>query len=1484
VELRVTVAWGSRDGPRRVDALLEVEPAVPCRELRDRLVAWIGAGGGSAPADAALALVRAGVTGSVPLDASVLDAGIVSGDELVLAPAGSVPAAAPTDRDGAVVMLDIAAGPATGRSLRLAPGRFLLGRDPAGQLVIDEPSLSSHHLALEVDPGGAVVLTPNPDATNGTLVNSAWIDHAVRLSPTDAVLAGATMFSVRPVSGDQVGERDRLGQIGFNRLPYRRPVIERRDLGELDPPPERPGERPFPTIAILVPLIGSVAIAAVLRQWYILALAGLSPLMMGANYISEGQRSRKTYTRDRADFLAALDRRVAEAQAALDAERAERFLAAPDLPVLARQAEGRQGRLWERHRGSPDLLELRLGVGRLPSLVTAGVRGGGDPDLRARADERLAFAHHLDVVPVTLPLDTHVVAGIHGAPAEVWSLAASLLVQAACLHSPEDLVIAGALPDAEAGWSWLHWLPHTRSVTSPLAGDHVVSGAAVDDLLLRLLDVARARLDAAGPSGPAERPWPRVLVTLDEGTRPDRALLAAVLDAAAAAGFVVVWMGRHHHQLPRQCEALVSAVAAVAGPSQLWFTDPTRAATGFELAGVDPAIAERVARALAPVRDASGGNAATSIPRMVALLDAVGLAEVSAGDVAEAWARPRPYELVAPLGVGAEGPFAVDLVAHGPHALIAGTSGSGKSELLQTLVAGLALRYPPERLTFLFIDYKGGASSSVFADLPHNVGQVTNLDERLAHRALASLRAELRRRMALLEGRAKDLEEMLRVAPADAPPSLVIVADEFATLVKEIPEFVAGMVDIAQRGRSLGIHLVLATQRPAGAVNDNILANTNLRVALRVLDGAESSSIIGVPDAAAIPVPLRGRALVRTGPTAPVPFQCAWSGAPVDTGGPRDPVVIRALGPGAAFAGVAESPADTESAPTQLQAVVAGCAGAAALRGSPPPRRPWVEPLPETLALAGLWDAVDEAVGADPGRHVVVGLADSPESQTRYPVTVDLEETSGLVVFGTGGSGKTTLLRTIATGLAAQGGADAVQIHVLDFAGRALGPLAELPQVAGVVMHDELEPATRLLTVLRLEIERRRRLLGEARVESLSALRAGAGAPVVPRIVVLLDSYPAFHATFEAGPLYPWITALHQLVTDGRQVGIHVVFTSSRQAGLPMALLSSVSARLVLRTATVDELVGLGVPRAAARGELGDGRGFLNGVNEVQVATVSADPAGGAQTAAIGAYARQLRAAGVAAAPPVARLPDEVDLPSVTDPVAAGAWRPVLGVADLTGRSVGVDLRRTDLVVVGPPLSGRSTALATLALGLASAAVTDGPRPRLVGLGAASSPLADLGVWDVAGFGRGRLEAALDDAAAAVEVIDGEDGRGVRAVVVIDAVEDLEQPDVAAALDVLVGSDAVRTIAVVEPATLARSFSGWIARLKTNRAMLQLQPASAVDVEAVCGRRVPLRPDQPFPPGRGVLVDRLGATLVHVARPAAGDWGVLPNDSGGDPS
>jgi DNA segregation ATPase FtsK/SpoIIIE, S-DNA-T family len=289
-----------------------------------------------------------------------------------------------------------------------------------------------------------------------------------------------------------------------------------------------------------------------------------------------------------------------------------------------------------------------------------------------------------------------------------------------------------------------------------------------------------------------------------------------------------------------------------------------------------PRVACSARRHLARFDDPELHQAGAGLPDGVRLLPMLGLARVDAESVRDRWRRTEPASAVAPRGVTERGVFALDLVRDGPHGLVGGTTGSGKSELLRSLVAALAVHADPTQLTFVLMDYKGGAAFDECARLPHTVGMVTDLDEQLGERALRAMEAELRYRERQLRAAGVEyLAEYVRLGAGEPIPRLVVVIDEFATMATELPDFLSGLVGIAQRGRTLGVHLILATQRPSGAVNDNIRTNTNLRVALRVQDAADSVDVIGIRDAAELSRLRPGRAYVRLGPGEVVPIQTA---------------------------------------------------------------------------------------------------------------------------------------------------------------------------------------------------------------------------------------------------------------------------------------------------------------------------------------------------------------------------------------------------------------------------------------------------------------------------------------------------------------------------------------------------------------------------------------------------------------------------------
>jgi S-DNA-T family DNA segregation ATPase FtsK/SpoIIIE len=1515
LELRLPAA-----GPGAAsDVVVEVDPEDTVAALTDALATHAERLGSGRIARQGFGLFRSGTDQPFHPEARVVDLGLVSGESVTLAaappadvwaPPVAPPPPAPVGNGwgppggadhGPPLTLDVVAGPEAGRRVPLVPGSLTVGRADTCAIAVADATLSREHFMVHVAPDLTVHVVPNPAATNGTFVDDAPVTEARPLAEGEVVQAGSSAFVVRAAAGGDTRRRDRLGQVPFNRVPYRRTIVTSRRFDDVAAPPELQRPRKLSMAAALAPAMSAVGLALMMGRPQYLAIAALSPVMLVWRHFANKRSGKRGYLRDRDDYYARVDARAAEVDAALAEERAERLHAAPDLAELARQVQHHMPRLWERNRHTADFLELRLGLGELGSKVMAGIARGGHEELRAEGHARLA--HHTVVrdVPITVNLVDAGVLGLCGDPATVAAVGSSLAAQAVCLHSPEDLVVVTAVQVADAGFfEWLKWVPHVRSSTSPLDGDHLAVGPeATRRLIGRLLGVAAARPPRAPDQGLGI--WPRVLVVLQEAAEPDRAQLSQLLEVAPYLGINVVWLGESQLQVPRQCRAVVQCPGR-GQPGLLSHTDPEVPDRLVALDGVRPDTALAVARALAPLRDASAGNDTTAIPRVVPLLDALGIDMPTSERIAESWAQPRPYGLSFPIGLSAEGPFHLDLVEQGPHTLIGGTSGAGKSELLQTLVLGLAANYQPSRLNFLFVDYKGGASSAEFRDLPHTVGYVTNLDALMSLRALTSLRAELQRRMGILEGRAKDLVEMLQVAPDEAPPSLVIVVDEFAALVKEIPDFVAGIVDIAQRGRSLGVHLVLATQRPTGVVNDAILANTNLRISLRVLDPNDSNNIIGTRDAADIPVPLRGRAYARTGPHTLVAFQCAWAGAPLTPEQQVRAVTVRrfgfgqwrpalvaghhttelppggvaalvgaelggASGPGqvpglagmariAGMPGAGDAPAGDDEPQTHLEVLVRACAGAGRLLALPPARRPWVEPLAPVVGLGAVLDRIPPGdLTSDPGRIAVIGLLDDPENQAQHVATIDLEASGGLLVFGTGGSGKTTLLRTVAASVVSQGSPDEVQVCGLDFASRSLDAVADLPHCSDIVPGDDPERVTRLLTVLSGEIERRRGILSEERVESLGALRARRAAAVMPRIILLLDSYAGFHGAFDRTDGYPWLAALQQVVSRGRQVGIHSVITTERRLGVPSALLAAVSARLALRQATPEDLTALGVPIKVAKGtELPNGRGFLGGTTEVQVACVSDDPSGAAQSHALAEAGARMARAEPSRAPALPALPEvvHVDRPSprpLTSPFA---------VTDLTLELAEVDLTRQNLLVTGPGMSGKSCALETVAWGIRA---STGPGLHLAAVGSAASPLAGLDVWDDAAFaraGHGPLIGRL------TELLAGDEGVEARAVLFVDAAEDLEGNDVLRPLEALARSDALRLVVACEPTTVAKAFSGWLSTLRRNRGAIVLQPESRNDVESAVGVKPTLRPGQAFPPGRGIYVANRRWSLVQV--------------------
>ncbi len=1067
------------------------------------------------------------------------------------APEGSEPA--PT-----VLEVRVIAGFDAGQSVPLTAAGVVVGRDADCDLTLTDEGVSRRHLRVQPSPGGLRATVTDLDSVNGTWVEGKRIRRPTDVEPQAVFEAGDVAFIVAPrIPGlpvDPVRQASLAGTIPFNRPPRNRAPAGDDALTA----PEEPGDvsRPrFSFASAFGPLILGVVMVILLKNILFALFCLLSPVMVIGSWLEQRRQASRTSRGDRREYDQKLKSFKRDVAARQDEELARRREAYPDLAEIARRATAPDPRLWERRPFDGDFLALSAGYGEVPFRPRLADRH------TPGADAEVVLAEHgwLQMAPVEVALAKGGVVGIVGERGQALGLARALLCQAAVLHGPADLTVAVLTePEGREDWDWVKWIPHARDAGG-VAGRQLAVGTTAGAALAAEL----ADRDADDPR--------QVLAVLDspaliEGRGASgRALLRA---GEKVSGIVIA---RSSERLPAACTTVVE-LADEAGEARLLRPQSGQRVDPLLVAGMSPETARECALALARFEDADLQLAGGALPDHVGLLSLLGMGEPDAGDLRRRWAASTgQISLVARFALSEDGPLDIDLVSDGPHGLVAGTTGAGKSELLRSLVAALAAGHSPLRVNFVLVDYKGGSAFGECAALPHTVGMVTDLDEQLGERALLSLEAELRyRERVLREHRATDLIEYDRLvaqggaARAGPIPRLLVVIDEFATLASELPDFVPSLVGIAQRGRSLGVHMLLATQRPSGAVNENIRANTNLRVCLRVQTPQDSSDVIDSPAAAKIPRNQPGRAQVRLGPSELIPVQTALvsgiTAGPAAAAVSTEPFVV--TGDGERRNG---SEADAATA-SDLERLVLAATDAFAQERTL--RRPWLPPLPGEVGLDELLAmGAPRALGGEQGLVTPLALADDPEAQAQYPIGWNLGA-GNLLMYGIGGSGTTTALSTLALALAETSDPARLHMYVIDFGAGELGALAGLPHVGAVIGAAEHERQRRLLRRLRGELGVRRAMDPAARATA-------------PRIVVLLDGYGGFaseHADVGGDALRE---ALARVWADGAELGIHVAIAADRLGAVPTALASLAQQRLAFQLADVADYAQFGLMRRA---------------------------------------------------------------------------------------------------------------------------------------------------------------------------------------------------------------------------------------------------------------------------------------------------------------
>jgi S-DNA-T family DNA segregation ATPase FtsK/SpoIIIE len=1366
----------------------------------------------------------------------------------------------------AMAKIRVLSGPDSGAEFDVPAGTSYIGRDPSCDIHLTDTMVSKRHAKLHVTTVAELVDT---NSSNGILVDDEQVSRVV-LHSEDVAVLGDTSIAVSMMISGGTSDDGHGTAIPFIRSPRISPLFVGAEIETPDLPTVADSPR-LPIFPLIIPIVLGVVIYLITKSTLSIAFVALSPAMLTGNFLESRTTRRRTFAQQMASFrthLSEIDNDLTQSEIE---EQRIRLMEHPSSADVAAAIDGLRPLTWTRRPGEAGFLEVRLGLGPRPSRTTLK-----PPENAQRGGEGLSealdvAARHsmIDSVPVVADLKALGSLGISGDDDLARDLARCVLTQITGLHSPAEVVVAGlASPHSAVNWDWLKWTPHVTSPHSPLASPPLATGRGA---CLNLVAELEALIDARRDRESDERHTDVWIILLVEDDAPiERSRLVEIAEQGSPFGVSVIWCAPATEQLPAACKTYLE-VDRNASVIRAVFVNDRDSISMTEVERIDLATSLRIARRLSPLVDVGAGiDDESDLPNSVSWVTLAGPSLAGTPHaVLERWAesnsiidrspgsprkRIKDGGLRALIGRSATDSLHLDLRAHGPHALVGGTTGSGKSELLQSWILATAAGYSPDRVTFLLIDYKGGSAFGDCKDLPHTVGMVTDLSLHLARRALTSLVAEVRyREQVLSRKRAKDLIELERSGDPEAPPSLIIVIDEFAALVQELPQFIDGIVNVAQRGRSLGLHLILATQRPAGVIKDNLRANTNLRIALRMADEADSIDVLGSPIAASFDPTIPGRASAKLGPGRLVSFQTAYVGGRTFDVPETSSIVVEDLmfGPVREWNEPLLPVVDATHTPevADIELMVEAIRSAAELGGIPPPRLPWLSELAPIYELLKLPTTRRDT-------EIVIGVQDDPNNQAQPIAVFHPDRDGNMVIFGTGGAGKSTTLRTMAisAGFNVRGGP--CRVYGLDFGSRGLDVLQELPHVGGIVNGDDTELVIRLLRMLREEIDRRAARYAEVRAGSITDYRLLASEPDEPRILLLVDSVGAFRQNYETGDRSKWLEAFVSIAQEGRPLGIHVIVTADRPAALTSSLASTMQRRILLRLANDSDMAMLGAPVGGIDAASPPGRGFYNDL-ELQIAVLGGSANVAEQAGAINKLAAAMRRNDVRDAPVVERLRDQIMIGELSS--AADSY-PVIGLSEDTLGAVSIAPAGT-FVISGPPGSGRTTALATIAMAVRR---WNAAAP-LYYFGQSNASLGGLLDWSTVAFG------ADDVAKAAMELTEAV-ANGVfdetPIAVFVDAVTEFLNTTADTPLQGLIKAMlGARKFVVVEgePASLSGSWP-LLQAIKVSRRGLALQPDQS-EGHAIFKTPFPRVNRVDFPPGRGFLVGNGLAEVVQVALP-----------------
>lgn len=1102
---------------------------------------------------------------------------------------------------------------------------FHIGKNIDNQIVIDNPYVSNIHGILTLS--GSIWKITDNNSKNGIYVNKKRIKGTVSLKAGDMIF----IMGVKLVFGDHflaINNPDGTVKIhtgllseyrqaerrpyeapkeAASQIYYRPPILSPRIVPaslKIDGPPNPVEGDDTPMVLVMGP---SLVMGAASFSTGLLAainvknskgglLTALPSMIMSLSmlcsmilfpFLARARERRKKKVKEqerREKYLKYLELVRGELN---KISAVQKEILQENFPlVTSRMKKSRfyDGTLWSRTGGSGNFLTLRVGVGNVPLKVELQFpeqRFSVDDDVMRQEAERFQEEKQvLSGVPITYSLLEHRVSGVVGEGQMVHGIFHHMIIQLAAYHGYDEVKLVFLCDESRLGeFGYVRFLPHIwdndfrkRFLAS--------TPKEVQNLSAYFLPIIEKRREEKAESFPHY-----VVISVSKGLSDRCGFLAELLKDETVKGFSYVAVYDQFRNLPRECTCMIQAGS---GQAALFYGKGEGGQEAFVPDLVSAREAYQRAMDIGEYRlDLHGGKYA--FPRMVTFLEMFQADKYEHLNIASRWKENNPVlSLRTPVGVNsAGGLFYLDLHEreHGPHGLIAGMTGSGKSEFIITYVLSLAVNYSPDDIAFILIDYKGGGLVGAFDNeqyrLPHLAGTVTNLDGTSIARSLLSIQSELRRRQEMFQ-KARELaneatmdiykyQKLYRNKVVNDPiPHLFIISDEFAELKDQQPEFMSQLISTARIGRSLGVHLILATQKPAGVVNEQIWANSRFKVCLKVQDRADSMDMLKRPDAAELID--TGRFYMQVGYNELFELgQSAWCGAPyspMESGDTENDWWVQMVDrQGNVLDEVHRKRKEGSIGKERKQIVeivrhMETVAKEEGKRGF----LLWLPELPPVITLKGLEEKY--SYHGNQELNPIIGELDDPFNQSQRLLTMPLTQKGHAVCYGAVGSGTESFLVSILYSLYRHHDASELNVYILDFGAETLGMFEEAPQTGGVVVAGEEEKAANLFHFLNQEIKRRKKQFALSGGDYRAYVKGGG--TDVPNILVVIQNYPGFSEQCEE-----LSDRLPSMTRECAKYGIFFLLTCNSAMGIRYKLQQNFSQMFVLQLNDKSDYMGI---------------------------------------------------------------------------------------------------------------------------------------------------------------------------------------------------------------------------------------------------------------------------------------------------------------------